>query len=309
MTVEYGWKGTGNSRMSLFHIASLSPDEITEILDAAGRMADTTPGGFAGRTVVPMFFEPSTRTRLSFDLAASRLGATLVVFDHGTSSATKGETLRDTARTVGAMGPDLLIVRHENAGAPEAVERWSGVPVVNAGDGRRAHPTQTLADLFTMRNRFGTIAGLRVAMVGDIVNSRVARGLLSALPALGAEVVAVGPATFLPRHGEWEIDQSNDLESVLGEVDVVYLLRVQKERGGSLGYPSDGEYHTRFGLTERRAELMKPEAVVMHPGPMNRGVEISGAVADSERSLILEQVSSGVPVRMAVMARILGAGT
>jgi aspartate carbamoyltransferase catalytic subunit len=294
--------------MSLFDIASLSPDEITEILDAAEDMGHRAPEGFAGRTVVPMFFEPSTRTRLSFDLAASRLGATLVVFDHGNSSATKGEPLRDTARTVGAMGPDLLIVRHENAGAPEAVARWSGVPVINAGDGRRAHPTQTLADLFTMRGRFGGIAGLRVGMVGDIVNSRVARGLLSALPAMGARVVAVGPATFLPRHGEWDIEHSGDLESVLGELDVVYLLRVQKERGGGLGYPSDSEYHTRFGLTERRAQLMKPEAVVMHPGPMNRGVEISGAVADSERSLILEQVSSGVPVRMAVMAKILGCG-
>lgn len=294
--------------MSLFDISSLTHSEITEILDAAESMRQRTPEGFADRSVVPMFFEPSTRTRLSFDLAASRLGATLVVFDHETSSATKGETLRDTARTVGAMGPDLLIVRHENAGAPEAVARWSGVPVINAGDGRRAHPTQTLADLFTMRRHFGGIAGLRVGMVGDIVNSRVARGLLSALPALGAEVVAVGPATFLPQHGEWDIEHSGDLESVLGELDVVYLLRVQKERGGGLGYPSDSEYHARFGLTERRAELMKPEAVVMHPGPMNRGVEISGAVADSERSLILAQVSSGVPVRMAVMARILGSG-
>lgn len=295
--------------VSLFDIASLSPDEITEILDAAESMRHRTPEGFAGRTVVPMFFEPSTRTRLSFDVAASRLGANLVAFDHETSSATKGESLRDTARTVGAMGPDLLIVRHEHAGAPEAVARWSGVPVVNAGDGRRAHPTQTLADLFTMRSRFGGIPGLRVGMVGDIVNSRVARGLLSALPSLGAEVVAVGPPTFLPRRGEWDIEHSGDLESVLGELDVVYLLRVQKERGGGLGYPSDAEYHARFGLTERRAELLKPEAVVMHPGPMNRGVEIFGAVADSERSLILEQVASGVPVRMAVVARILGGAT
>lgn len=295
--------------MSLFDIASLSPDEITEILVSAGEMRQRAPEGYAGRIVIPMFFEASTRTRLSFDLAASRLGANLVVFDHETSSASKGESLRDTARTVGAMGPDLLIVRHEHAGAPEAVARWSGVPVVNAGDGRRAHPTQTLADLFTMRSRFGGITGLRVGMVGDIVNSRVARGLLSALPALGAEVVAVGPVTFLPRPGEWDIEHSGDLEAVLGELDVVYLLRVQKERGGGLGYPSDAEYHTRFGLTERRAELMKPEAVVMHPGPMNRGVEISGAVADSERSLILDQVAAGVPVRMAVMARVLGGGT
>ncbi len=295
--------------MSLFDIASLSTEEITEILDSAESMSHREPEGFSGRTVVPMFFEPSTRTRLSFDLAAARLAANLVVFDHETSSATKGESLRDTARTVGAMGPDLLIVRHEQAGAPEAVARWSGVPVVNAGDGRRAHPTQTLADLFTIRSHFGGIAGLRVGMVGDIVNSRVARGLLGALPALGAGVFAVGPPTFLPRHGEWDIEHRGDLDSVLGELDVVYLLRVQKERGGGLGYPSDSEYHTRYGLTERRSEMMKPEAVVMHPGPMNRGVEISGAVADSEKSLILDQVASGVPVRMAVMARILGGAT
>ncbi|MEX1038444.1 MAG: aspartate carbamoyltransferase catalytic subunit [Acidimicrobiia bacterium] len=295
--------------MSLFDIASLTPPRILEILDRAETMAEASPQGFNGKTIVPMFFEPSTRTRMSFDLAASRLGADLIVFDHETSSATKGETLRDTARTVGAMGPDLLIVRHENAGAPEAVARWSGVPVVNAGDGRHAHPTQTLADLYTIRRHFGGFDGLKVGMVGDIVNSRVARGLLSALPALGAGVIAVGPATFLPRHGDWDVDCAGDLDAVLGELDIVYLLRVQKERGGGLGFPSDAEYHRRFGLNDNRADMMKPECVVMHPGPMNRGVEVSDSLADGERSLILQQVSAGVPVRMSVMAGILGGGT
>jgi aspartate carbamoyltransferase catalytic subunit len=292
--------------MSLFDICQLSQSEIIDILDRADEMKKSPVGAsYSGKAIVPMFFEPSTRTKVSFDLAASKLGAAVVAFDHRNSSSAKGETLRDTARTVGAMDPDLLIVRHEKAGAPEAVARWSGTPVVNAGDGRRAHPTQTLADLLTIRDHFGGFAGLRVGMVGDIVNSRVARGLLSCLPPLGASLVAVGPATFTPEEGIWDTDVSNDLDSVLGELDIVYLLRVQKERGGGLGYPSDGEYHKRFGLNDSRADQLKPGCVVMHPGPMNRGVEISDSLADGERSLILSQVAAGVPVRMAVMARIL----
>lgn len=252
-----------------------------------------------------MFFEPSTRTRMSFELAAARLGALVLTFDPETSSAVKGETLRDTARTVGAMGPDLLVVRHSSAGAPEAVERWSGKPVVNAGDGRRAHPTQTLADLHTIRHHFGGFEGLHLGMVGDIVNSRVARGLLDIFPRLGGRVTMIGPTTFLPDHDIWDVDRAADLDQSLGELDIVYLLRVQKERGGGLGYPSDGEYHRRFGLDANRASLLKPDAVVMHPGPINRGVEVAGEVADSSRSLILDQVASGVPVRMAVMAMIM----
>jgi aspartate carbamoyltransferase catalytic subunit len=296
--------------MSLFDIAQLSPSEIINLLDLAEEMKKKPVGPrYQGRTIVPMFFEPSTRTRVSFDLAASRLGADVVVFDHRNSSSAKGETLRDTARTVGAMEPDLLIVRHESAGAPEAVARWSGRPVVNAGDGRRAHPTQTLADLLTIRDHFGGFADLRVGMVGDIVNSRVARGLLSCLPAFGVSVVAVGPTTFIPEDGVWETEVSSDLDSVLGELDIVYLLRVQKERGGGLGYPSDAEYHKRFGLSDIRADQLKPGCVVMHPGPMNRGVEISNSLADGERSLILTQVAAGVHVRMAVMARILDGAT
>jgi aspartate carbamoyltransferase catalytic subunit len=292
--------------VSLFDVAQLAPSDIVAILDLADVMKSTPVGpGYSGKTVVPMFFEPSTRTRVSFDLAASKLGADVVVFDNRNSSSAKGESLRDTARTVGAMEPDILIVRHERAGAPEAVARWSGRPVVNAGDGRRAHPTQTLADLLTIRGHFGGFADLRVGMIGDIVNSRVARGLLSCLPSLGASMVAVGPKTFTPDEGIWDVDVSSDLDSVLGELDIVYLLRVQKERGGGLGYPSDAEYHRRFGLNDSRADQLKPGCVLMHPGPMNRGVEISNSLADGERSLILDQVAAGIPVRMAVMARIM----
>lgn len=292
--------------MSLTDVSALTPGQMLAVLDRASAMEQGVPdSAHLGATIVPMFFEPSTRTRMSFELAATRLGARTLSFDPETSSTVKGETLRDTARTVGALGPDLIVVRHRSAGAPEAICRWSGTPVVNAGDGRRAHPTQTLADLQTIRRRFGGFAGLHVGVVGDIVNSRVARGLLGAIPALGGRVTAIGPSTFIPERGGWEMQRTADLDSIIGELDIVYLLRVQKERGGGLGYPSDSEYHRRFGLDEERASLMKPDSVVMHPGPINRGVEIAGVVADSERSMILEQVSAGVPVRMAVMAMIL----
>lgn len=291
--------------MSLIDVSHLAPARIVDIIDRAAAMRQGSPGGrYAGRTVVPMFFEPSTRTKISFDLAAIRLGAHVVGFDHATSSASKGETLRDTARTIGAMEPDLLVVRHRSAGAPDAVARWSGRPVVNAGDGRRAHPTQTLADLLTIRDHFGRIDGLHLGVVGDVVNSRVARGLLYSFPALGGRVTAIGPTTFLPDHGRWVMEVAGDLDDVIGELDIVYLLRVQKERGGGLGYPSDPEYHRRFGLHDDRASKMKPDTVIMHPGPVNRGVEVADEVADSARSLILSQVAAGIPVRMAVMAMI-----
>ncbi len=292
--------------MSLVDVASLSPRQIESVLDRAAEMRElgrTTQ--YAGRTVVPMFFEPSTRTRMSFDLAATNLGAQLLAFDHKTSSATKGETLRDTARTVGAMGPDLLIVRHVSAGAPEAVQKWSGKPVLNAGDGRRAHPTQTLSDLLVIRDRFGDFSGVHVGLVGDIVNSRVARGLLSSFPRLGGRVTAIGPSTFVPRAGGWQMSSTSDFDSIIGELDVVYLLRVQKERGGGLGYPSDGEFHRRFGLNQERSHRLKPDCVIMHPGPINRGVEVSSDVADGPSSVILDQVAAGVPIRMAAIAMTL----
>ena len=290
---------------SLITIADLATSQIVELLDLATQLKEEPGDRAAGRLIVPMFFEPSTRTRMSFDIASARLGAKVIEFDPETSSAVKGESLRDTAQTVGALGPDLIIIRHPRAGAPEAVARWSGRPVINGGDGRRAHPTQTLADLLTMRDHFGDLNGLRVGIVGDIANSRVARGLLDSLPRFGAEITGIGPPGFVPRDLPWEMARTTDLDSKLGELDVVYLLRVQKERGGALAYPSDAEYHGRFGLSEERSQLMKPDCVVMHPGPINRGVEIAGSLVDSDRSLVLDQVSAGVHVRMAVIASIV----
>lgn len=292
--------------MSLFDIADLSPAEIIEILDRAEAYAGKRTDELAEKTVATLFFENSTRTRLSFELAATRLGSEVVSFTPESSSAAKGESLRDTIQTVGALGVDLLIIRHRNVGVAEMANRWTGLPVINAGDGRRAHPTQTLLDLLTMRRRFGTVAGLSVAIVGDIANSRVARGMLDALPRLGSRVTLVGPSTFLPEPSPWSASVSRDLDSVVAGADVVYMLRVQKERGATAAYPSDASYSRRFGLTEERASLMKPGAVVMHPGPINRGVEIASSVADGERSLILDQVRNGVPVRMAVMASEVG---
>ncbi|HEY5889216.1 MAG TPA: aspartate carbamoyltransferase catalytic subunit [Acidimicrobiia bacterium] len=290
--------------MSLFTIGDVDPEAIMGILDSAtgyGRATDRRH--FEGTIVATMFFEASTRTRLSFELAAARIGADVVSFDPETSSSTKGETLKDTARTICAMGVDVLVIRHSDVGAPEMVAEWTGCPVINGGDGRRGHPTQTLADLLTIRNHFGAFADIKIGLVGDIANSRVARGLIDVLPRLGVSLQLIGPPPFLT--GQPGIPFSHTLDDVLPDLDVVYLLRVQKERGATRSYPSDREYRHRFGLTARRAELLKDDAVVMHPGPFNRGVEIDGPVADGDRSLILDQVANGVLVRMAVLASAL----
>lgn len=291
--------------MSLFTIGDLDTRRIDAILDTADRFrnADIEPPTKRS-TVATMFFEPSTRTRVSFELAATRIGADVVSFDPGTSSASKGESLKDTAQTVVAIGVDVIVIRHERVGAPEAVARWTGSTVVNGGDGRRAHPTQTLADLLTIRGHFGSVSGLRIGLVGDIANSRVARGLIDALPRMGADLTLVGPPTFLPLQDE--VATSHSLDKIIPDLDILYLLRVQKERGGASGYPSDHEYRTRFGLTSERLE--RTSAMVMHPGPFNRGVELDGAVADGDRSLILTQVSNGLLVRMAVLEWLLGGG-
>lgn len=289
--------------MSLFTTSDLDTQRIDAILDEADRFrAGTIEPSKSGRTVATMFFEPSTRTRVSFELAATRIGADVVSFDPGTSSTSKGEGLKDTAQTIAAMGIDVIVIRHQRVGAPEAVARWTGTTVVNGGDGRRAHPTQTLADLLTIRNQFGSVSGLRIGLVGDIVNSRVARGLIDVLPRLGANLTLVGPPTFLPIQDD--IATSQSLDKVIPDLDIVYLLRVQKERGGASGYPSDREYQARFGLTTARLE--RTNAMVMHPGPFNRGVELDGVVADGDRTLIKAQVSNGVLVRMAVLDWLLG---
>ena len=263
-----------------------------------------------GKTVVSLFYEDSTRTRLSFETAARRLSADTMTFSVSTSSVKKGESLLDTVHTIEAMGVDAIVVRHPAAGAPHRVASWTDASVVNAGDGRHEHPTQALLDAFTLRRHRGpSLDGCRVAIVGDVRHSRVARSNVKALHALGCELVLVGPPTLMPeRLDAWPVTVSSDLDDVLADVDVVYLLRIQLERLDAARFPSIREYAQRWGLTAERAARLKPDTFVMHPGPMNRGVEIAGEVADSARSLITEQVANGVAVRMAVLWTLLGSG-
>jgi aspartate carbamoyltransferase catalytic subunit len=260
-----------------------------------------------GKTVATMFFEPSTRTRMSFEKAAKALSADTVSFSPGTSSLSKGESLKDTALTVHAMGVDLMVVRHKATGAPWRLAEWLDIPIVNGGDGAHQHPTQALLDCLTIKQRFGSLDGLTIAIVGDIRHSRVARSNIFAMATLGAKVILVGPPTLLPIDPEaWPVTVSHDLDAVLEVLDVVYLLRVQTERGGGSVFPSLSEYTARYGMTSERFTRLRPEAVVMHPGPMNRGVEIGHDVADDERSLVLAQVTNGVAARMAVLFDLLG---
>ena len=263
-----------------------------------------------GKTVVSLFYEESTRTRLSFETAAKRLGADTMTFAVGTSSVKKGESLLDTVQTIEAMGIDAIVVRHSSAGAPHRVASWTSAAVVNAGDGCHEHPTQALLDAFTLRRHRGpSLDGCRVAIVGDVKHSRVARSNIKAFDRLGCELTLVGPPTLMPeRLDDWPVRVAYDLDEVLPDVDVVYLLRIQHERIGEALFPSIREYSTRWGLTAERAARLKPDTFVMHPGPMNRGVEIAGVVADSARSLVTEQVTNGVAVRMAVLWTLLGSG-
>lgn len=247
-----------------------------------------------------LFFEPSTRTRLSFDLAAQRLGAKVLTSDPETSSVIKGESLQDTVVTVAAIGAEILVIRHRENGVPQAVAEWTGLPVVNAGDGTNEHPTQALLDIVTLKRRFGSLSGLVVGIVGDIAHSRVAGSLSHALPALGADVRLIAPAAWLPE--ETTLATTDDLDSALAELDVVYLLRVQTERGGVI----EEGYIDRFGMNQSRAARLHEGAVIMHPGPINRGVELTDEIADSPRSLITEQVRNGVPTRMAVLGSLVG---
>ena len=263
-----------------------------------------------GKTVVSLFFEDSTRTRLSFETAAKRLSADTMTFSVTTSSVKKGESLLDTVRTIEAMGIDAIVVRHSAAGAARRVASWADASVVNAGDGRHEHPTQALLDSFTLRRHRGpSLDGCRVAIVGDVCHSRVARSNIKAFHALGCDVTLVGPPTLMPERVDgWPVHVNYDLDDVLPDVDVVYLLRIQRERIDQALFPSVCEYATRWGLTAARAARLKPDTFVMHPGPMNRGVEIAADVADSTRSLVTEQVANGVAVRMAVLWSLLGSG-
>ena len=297
----------------LLSTETLDRETLSALLDDADEFAEvlTRPQpkvpALRGKTVATMFFEPSTRTRLSFEKAAKALSADTMSFSPGTSSLSKGESLKDTVLTVRAMGVDLMVVRHKATGAPWRIAEWLDIPIVNGGDGAHQHPTQALLDCLTIRQRFGTLDGLRIAIVGDIRHSRVARSDIFAMHTLGAEVTLVGPPTLLPIDpDEWPVSVSHDLDAVLGEIDVVYLLRVQTERGGGSVFPSLAEYTSRFGMTSERFQRLKPDSIVLHPGPMNRGVEIGHDVADDERALILQQVTNGVAARMAVLFSLLG---
>ena len=303
------------TRRHLLGLAELSADEIRFVLDTAESFKEVSTRSvkkvpaLRGRVVVNAFFEDSTRTRMSFGLAAQRLSADVVEFTEKGSSVSKGETLVDTARNIEAMGVDVMVVRHAAAGAAELLARSLKCSVVNAGDGAHEHPTQGLLDLYTIREHFGRVEGLRVAIVGDVANSRVARSNLWGLRKLGAEVVMVGPATLLPRTFErLGATVTHDFDSVIGDVDVVYMLRVQNERIKTSQFPTVREFTTLFGLTSDRFARCKPGVLVMHPGPMNRGVEIGSHIADGPQSGILKQVTNGLAVRMAVLYLVSGGG-
>jgi aspartate carbamoyltransferase catalytic subunit len=296
------------TRKHLLGLEELSAQEILFVLDTAGSFKEVSTRSIKkvpalrGRVVVNAFFEDSTRTRTSFSLAASRLSADVIDFSEKGSSVSKGETLIDTARNIEAMGVDIIVLRHGAAGAAELLSRTISCSVVNAGDGAHEHPTQGLLDLYTIRERFGKIAGLRVAIVGDIINSRVARSNLWALSKLGAEVILVGPPTLVPRAFEkLGATVVHDFDSIIGTVDVINMLRIQFERIKTSQFPTVREFTRLFGLTPGRFQKCKAGVFVMHPGPMNRGLEISSDIADGPQSGILTQVTNGLAVRMAVL--------
>jgi aspartate carbamoyltransferase catalytic subunit len=299
----------------LLSAGDLSRDDAELILHTAEEMRSLADRpikklpALRGRTIVNLFFEDSTRTRISFEAAAKRLSADVINFSAKGSSLSKGESLKDTALTLEAMGADAVVVRHWASGAPHLLANagWSRSSVVNAGDGTHEHPTQALLDAFTMWKHLGDLDGRRVVIVGDVLHSRVARSNALLLKTLGAEVTLVGPPTLLPYGvGGWGVDTSYDLDAVLPKADVVMMLRVQRERMNDAFFPSIREYSRRYGLDARRMATLADHTIVMHPGPMIRGMEITADVADSERSVIVEQVTNGVAVRMAVLYLLLG---
>jgi aspartate carbamoyltransferase catalytic subunit len=300
----------------LLSIDDLDLVELTALLDLSDQFVTVNQReipkvpALRGKVVASLFYEESTRTRLSFETAAKRLSCDVMTFGVSQSSVKKGESLRDTVQTIAAMGIDAIVVRHPAAGAPNRVVEWIDAAVINAGDGRHAHPTQALLDVLTLRRHRGpSLAGLRVAIVGDVRHSRVARSDVKALHLLGAEITLVAPPTLLPESIDgWPVTVAYDLDDVISETDVVMLLRMQFERQQEALFPTLREYTARYGLTVARAERLKPDALVMHPGPMNRGVEVAAEVADGPASLVTEQVGNGVAVRMAVLYTLLGSG-
>lgn len=304
-------------RKDLLGIRELSADDIIKILNTAETFRDVSRREIKkvptlrGRTVINLFFEASTRTRTSFEIAAKRLSADAVNVSISNSSVTKGETLLDTARNLDAMSPDCIVIRHSSAGAPHQLARLTRAAVVNAGDGANEHPTQALLDAMTILERKGTIAGLTVAIIGDILHSRVARSNIYLLTKLGAKVCVFGPRTLMPPDFLYLVEQglevAPNIESALKNADVVMILRIQRERMDAAYFPTLREYSVHYGLTKERLKYAKPDAIVLHPGPMNRGVEIASDIADdANRAFILNQVENGLAVRMAVLYLVTG---
>ena len=308
---------TGLAHKHLLGISELSPAEIVHILDTAEtfraisqREIKKVPT-LRGRTVINLFFEPSTRTRTSFELAGKRLSADTINISASTSSVTKGETLLDTARNLEAMSPDFIILRHPSAGAPHALARICRAAIINAGDGAHEHPTQALLDALTIRQHKGRIENLKVAIIGDILHSRVARSNMHLLTKLGAEVRLAGPGTLVPPEfnelvAGGKLNVASRIEEAIAGADVIMVLRIQRERQDAAFFPSLREYAVHYGLNLKRLGSAQADAIVMHPGPMNRGIEIASDVADGTRSLILDQVANGLAVRMAVLYLLAG---
>src|SRR6266404_6086913 len=301
------------NRKHLLDIQSLSAEEILTVLDTAtqfkavGERAIKKVPALRGKTVVNLFIEPSTRTRISFELAALRLTADVINFSAEASSLKKGETLKDTARNLEALNADIIIIRHSATGAPHFLSRFLNASVINAGDGAHEHPTQALLDTFTIRERKGKVQGLKVTILGDILYSRVARSNIRALLKLGARVTLCGPSTLVPRVFEqMGCRVTYDVDEAIADADIINLLRIQHERQRKTMFPSIGEYTNLFGLNKSRFTRTKPDVLIMHPGPINRGVEIDSELADCSRSVILEQVTNGLAIRMAVLFLLNG---
>lgn len=301
------------NRKHILDMESLSAEEITAILDTADGLKEISERSIKkvptlrGKTVVLFFHEPSTRTRVSFDIAAKRLSADSIAISASTSSLVKGETLIDTARNLEAMKPDVIVIRHASSGAPLLLSQKVSTPIINAGDGMHAHPSQALLDLMTVREAKGRLAGLKLAIVGDISHSRVARDDIIGFTKMGAEVRLAGPPTMMPAGIETlGAAVTHDFDAAIDGADVVMMLRIQKERQRSFLFPTEREYSRRYGLTPERLKKAAPDALIMHPGPLNRGVEISPEVADGERSVILDQVTNGVALRMALLYLVAG---
>ena len=299
----------------ILDMASLSVEDIQQILDTADSMKEISERPIKkvptlrGKTVILFFYEPSTRTRLSFDIAAKRLSADSLSISASTSSLVKGETLLDTAKNLEAMRPDVVILRHAYAGAPHMLARHLKASLINAGDGTHAHPTQALLDMLTIRQFKGTLSGLKITIIGDITHSRVARSNCVGLTKMGSHVTLAGPRTMIPKGIEsLGVDVAPSVEQAIEGADVVMMLRIQKERQKGFSMSTERDYARFFGLSASRAELAKPDALIMHPGPMNRGVEIAPEVADGPRAVILDQVTNGVAVRMALLYLVAGGG-